>query len=155
MMRALAREERGQMTVELAVMVPVAIVVGLIIWNLLTFVELCAQFDRVSHAAIVTQAVSPAGADPRASSILAVRESIERAMPPGSCEVEVRAEAVSRLGGATTFDIGPALTRVTCTLRYRPRPSAFSIAGVSFSPPFELVHERSLVVDRFRSGVVA
>lgn len=152
--RALGREESGQMTVELAVMVPVAIVVALIVYNLLTFVELCAQFDRVSHAAIVTQAVSPAGADYGSNAIQAVRTSIEDAMPQGSCEVDVALEPVSRFGGGTAFAAGPALVRVSCTLRYRPWPSAFSIAGVAFDPPMELVHERSLVVDRYRSGVV-
>lgn len=36
---------RGQMTVELAVVVPAAIVVALIVLNLMWFVEACAAFD--------------------------------------------------------------------------------------------------------------
>ncbi|MCH3942361.1 MAG: pilus assembly protein [Atopobiaceae bacterium] len=52
-------EERGQMTVELAVVVPVVVVMALVVFDLMRFVALCARFDRVSLDAVVSQGISP------------------------------------------------------------------------------------------------
>ena len=73
-----------------------------------------------------------------------------------SCEVLVRvsgAETAAR-GDGITFPLSPLLATYTCTLRYRPWPGSFVIAGVPFRPPVALTHERTLVVDRYRPGVV-
>ena len=40
--------QSGQMTVELAVLVPVVIMVALVVVNLMEFVDACAAFDRLS-----------------------------------------------------------------------------------------------------------
>ena len=150
------RSERGQMTVELAVMVPVAIVVALVVYNLCRFVEACATFDRVALDAVVSQGVSPAGEQSVNSSAGQVRTCIEQALDLRSCEVEVSVSGASALasGSGLTFPVSPLLATYTCTLRYRPWPSAFVLAGVRFTPPVTLTHVRSLVVDRYRPGVV-
>ena len=54
-------EQDGQLAVELAVMVPVCIVVALIVFNLCRFIEACATFDRVAMDAVISQGVSPPG----------------------------------------------------------------------------------------------
>lgn len=153
---ALARDERGQMAVELAVVIPVAIVVALVVYNLCRFVEACATFDRVAPDAVVAQGVSPAGEQSALSSAGQVKTCIEQALNMRSCEVSVAVsgppDPVS--GGGLTFPLSPLLTTYTCTLRYRPWPSGFVMAGVAFRPPVALVHVRTLVVDRFRPGVV-
>lgn len=144
------------MTVELAMLVPVGIVVGLIVYNLCRFVEVCATFDRVALDAVISQGVSPAGEQSALSSAGEVQSCISQALAAHSCEVTVQvsgAEPVSR-GEGLSFPVSPLLTTYTCTLRYHPWPHSFVMAGVPFSPPIALTHERRLVVDRYRPGVV-
>ena len=146
----------GQMAIELAVMIPVCIVVALVSYNLCRFIEACATFDRIALDAIVSQGVSPPGEQSALASTGAVRACIEDALAMPSCEVEVGvsgAEPVA-LGRGLTFPVSPLLATYTCTLRYRPWPSSFVIAGVSMGAPLVLTHERTLTVDRFRPGVV-
>ena len=95
------------MIVELAVMVPVALVVALVALNLVGYVEACAAFDQAALEAIVAHGV-----------------------------------------------ISPLMTRYVCTLRYRTWPRFVRLPGVTFEAPVELTHERELVVDRYRPGVV-
>ena len=44
--------------------------------------------------------------------------------------------------------------RYTCTLSYKPWPRFLRMPGITMEAPFALTHERSLVVDRYRPGVV-
>ena len=150
------RGERGQMAVELAVTLPAALVVALVVFNLCRFVEACATFDRVAPDAVVSQGVSPAGEQSSLSSAGQVKACIEQALNMTSCEVEVQVSGAPETTSAhgLTFPLSPLLTTYTCTLRYRPWPGSFVIAGVPFRPPLALVHRRTLVVDRFRPGVV-
>lgn len=153
---AYLRSERGQMAVEFAVLVPVGIVVALIVFNLCRFVEACATFDRVALDAVVAQGVSPPGEQSALSSASAVESCIRSALAMSNCEVSVQvsgAEPTSG-GGGLRFPISPLLTTYTCTLRYRPWPGTFVLAGVPFRPPVALTHVRTLVIDRFRPGVV-
>ena len=146
--------ESGQMAVELAVLMPVIIVVSLTVYNLARFVALSATFDRVSLDTVLSQGVSPAGGSGGLPAIGEVRRCIVNALDaPQTCDVEVRAQ---RLGPGATGHLttSPLLTRFTCTLVYRPWPSSFVIAGVPYRSPLVLRHERALVVDCYRSGVV-
>ena len=152
-----SRCEPGQMTVELAVLVPVVIVVGLTVWNLLRFVEACALFDRVALDAAISQGVAPSGAISSLSSVDAVQSCIEAAMDSKSCTVEVTARPLSgmeRRRGGISFPASPLLTDFVCTLSFHPWPGSFVIAGVAYESPLVLRHSRSIVVDRFRAGVV-
>ena len=145
---------RGQMAVELACLMPVVLVMVVVVFNLVRFVEACAVFDRVVLDAIVCQGVAPVGEQSLTSSVEAVRASIEIAcadMP--SCEVEVTATPLGAEPGASIM-VNPLLTRFVCTLRFHPWPFSFSVAGIDARIPVTLTHEKSLVVDRFRSGVV-
>lgn len=145
----------GQMTVEMAVLVPVAIVVALVVLNLMEFVDACAAFDRLSLDAVVSQGVAPSGEQSSATAVEAVKEAIASGLGREStCEVEVRAEQVSGGGEMTSFVISPLLTRYVCTLSFRPWPSLVRMPGITFNAPVSLRHERSLVVDRYRPGVV-
>lgn len=149
------RDQRGQMCVELAVLMPVTVVIALIVLNLARYVELCTRFDRVALDAVVACGVSPSGSTSEGAAgqvqtrIAQAFDGVER------LEVTVSCEPVGRLGGGgTTFSLVPSLSRYVCEMRMAPWPSSFSIAGVSMGPPAFLVHRRSLVVDGFRSGVV-
>lgn len=44
-----ARDERGQMTVELAVMIPVLVAIAVIAMNAMLFFSECAAFDRLAR----------------------------------------------------------------------------------------------------------
>lgn len=145
--------EEGQMTVELAVTIPVVLVVALTIYNLGRFVQLCAAFDQVALDAIVSQGVSPPGEQTSLSAVEAIRSVVIEALPGDDFDIQVRVADTSETGNAT-FTMSPLFTRYTCALEYRPWPSSFVIAGVPFEAPLKLRHERTLVVDRFKSGVV-
>ena len=149
------RSSSGQMAVELAVLMPVIIVVSLTVYNLARFVALCATFDRVSLDMVLWQGVSPAGGSGGLPAVDEVRRCIAGALnAPQPCEVQVSAERlVSSSSGVLTTS--PLLTRFRCVLVFRPWPSSFVIAGVPYRSPLVLRHERSLVVDCYRSGVVA
>lgn len=146
---------RGQMTVELAVMVPVAIVVSLVVLNLVGYVEACAAFDQVALEAIVAHGVAPAGEQSEATAVAEVRAAIVELLGrEDRCEVEVRAEGGPSGGEGATFVASPLMTRYVCTLRYQTWPRLVRLPGVTFEAPLELTHERELVVDRYRPGVV-
>lgn len=144
----------GQMAVELAALMPVVLALTIVVFNLVRFVEAVAVFDRVALDAVVTQGVAPEGDQSLVSSVNAVRTAIEEACSDmGSCEVSVRAVPLNT-GEETGISVNPLLTRFVCTLRFRPWPLSFSVAGIDAGIPLALTHERSIVVDRFRSGVV-
>ena len=151
-----AGRESGQMSVEAAIMHPVLVVLAFVMANLMLFVEACVAFDRIAYDAVVTQGVSPAGEQTVESAEGAVESCIADALGrEGTCEVEVSARDVGRVGGGeATFSVAPTLTTYECSLTFRPWGSGFSVAGASFSPPVELTHVRELTVDRFRPGVV-
>lgn len=152
---ALARGERGQMTVELAVVAPVVIVVALVVLNLMGFVEACAAFDQAVLDAVLAHGVAPAGEQTEEAAVREVREALEGALGrEGRCSVEVRCEGVPESGESSSGLVSPLLRRFVCTLTYRPWPSALRLPGVSLESPLALRHERELVVDRYRSGVV-
>ena len=152
----IAKGRSGQMSVELAVVLPVTIAVALAVVNLARFVEACSLFDRVALDAIVAHGVSPAGEQSQFSATSQVQACIDGAFSESDrVRVEVDAEEVGRLGGErTVFSLGPGLIRYRCTLRMVVWPSAFSAAGVELGAPLELVHVRTFTVDRYRSGVV-
>ena len=153
--RCRSSEMRGQMSVELAVMVPVALVVALVALNLVGYVEACAAFDQAALEAIVAHGVAPSGEQSEVAAVGEVERALEELLGrEDRCEVEVRAEAASASGGTGTFAISPLMTRYVCTLRYRTWPRFVRLPGVTFEAPVELTHERELVVDRYRPGVV-
>lgn len=99
--------------------------------------------------------VSPTGEQGVAASVAAVEEALRVALGrEGSCDVEVRAERVSAGEGESLLSVASLLTRYTCTLVFRPWPRELRLPGITYSAPLELRHERTLVIDRYRPGVV-
>lgn len=158
-MSAAARAGRGgagQMTVELAVVTPVVIVVALVVLNLMAFLEACAAFDQAALDAVVSHGVAPAGEQSQVAAVDEVRDALAAALGrEGACEVEVSASPAGGAAPDATFAISPLLTRYTCTLVYRPWPRLLAMPGIVLESPLALRHERELVVDRYRPGVVA
>lgn len=68
------------MTVELAVLVPPAIVVALIVFNLMGFIDACAVFDQASLDAVLAHGVAPVGAQTSDTAEAEVAAAIRRAL---------------------------------------------------------------------------
>lgn len=153
-MRRLFGTCAGQMSVELAVVLPVMLVVALTIANIMSFLVCCATFDRASMDAVIAHGISPPGIQGNLSAVGEVESSIKEVFGDGSAvEVEVSASSVSA-PSSLLVSLSPHLVQFTCTMRFRPWPRHLRIAGVTVDAPFEIVHTRSLVVDRYRPGVV-
>ena len=60
-MRAFFHDTQGQICVEFAALMPVVIVVMLIAYNIVCYVQLCSKFDRCARDAIAVLGVSPPG----------------------------------------------------------------------------------------------
>lgn len=151
----LAHEERGQMSVELAVLMPVIVVVALVVYNLARFVALCATFDRAALNAVTSFGVSPAGTQTSVAAINQVEWEIAKSLGVSDAfTVRVSATKIRADGSSSGMSLAPRLYEFTCKLFFKPWPSAFVIAGAPFNAPLVLLHERTLVVDRFSPGVV-
>lgn len=143
----LLREDLGQAAVELAVVIPVVLVVALIIINLGFFLYACAAFDRIAPDTALAYGSAPAGEQDAASATGQIKEAIERALDLPQVEVQVSAEPIDWTQSGLITSLAPGRIKFVCTLSYRPIPSAFSIAGSSFVAPWALEHRCIAVVD--------
>lgn len=153
---SLVGEERAQATVEMAVVVPVLLVLALIVYNIMLFVAATARFDRIAPDIVAAHAVSPSGESDGSTddSVGVIESQIEGAMAGYDVEIE----ATCTEGGASSGDdlltlIG-GLRTYRCSMRMRPWPSSLSIAGVDLGAPVALAHHRDVTVDPWRPGVV-
>ena len=71
--------ERGQMTVELAVVFPALLAVAVIAVNALLFFSECAAFDRVAREAVRVHTASPAYGQGLEQSCAQVAKTVEQA----------------------------------------------------------------------------
>ena len=150
-------QDEGQMVVEMAAVAPVMIVMAIVVVNIMMFMVAVARFDRVAFDAVLALAVSPEGEASDYGQEHAVGAAIEETMGPmRGVTVSVHAEPAWRdpATGGVGLSCAPHLTRYRCILLYEPWPQGFTVAGVTAGVPPVLRHERSIVVDRYRSGVV-
>ncbi len=150
------REGSAQATLELAIVAPVLIVLALIVFNLMAFLSASARFDRVAPDMVLAHGVSPAGSSGEGIGAAdQVERALREAMAPYDVEIEVeRLAEGSGGGGESLLTLVGSLSTYRCTMRMKPWPSGLSIAGVSLGAPAFLVHEREVVVDPWRPGVV-
>lgn len=144
MVRRLLRGERGQMTVELVAVLPVAIIVTVVAVNALTFFSECAAFDRLSRNAVRICATSPAYGQTVADSVGMVQAMLDEGLAADNLSAEVAAEQ-DALGHA----------RFTMKLFFRPTLFGLglrdSVLGVSL-PALE--HTETIVVDCYKPGML-
>lgn len=144
--------EIGQMTVELAFLIPVVIVCALIIINLGFYTSACAQFDRAAADVVLSRGSAPSGEQ----SSTQVKAEIETALQEtmgDAVKVDVALEHVDATKTNTLFTLNPTRIKVICTMHYKPIPSTFSISGVELNPPIELTHTKTMVIDMGTSGL--
>lgn len=141
----------AQATVEMAAVCPVLIVLALVSYNVMRFTSLVARFDRVAPDIVLAHGAAPAG-EGRSDASEEIASRLSEAMGEGVA-VEVERVADGAAGDSVPALIGSADT-YRCRMAYRPWPGDFSLAGVRFGAPLELVHERETTVDPWRPGAV-
>lgn len=143
-MRMLWSDEKGQMTVELAVAFPVLLVVAVIAMNAMQFFALCSTFDRTAHNLVRTVAASPAYGQDAASSCAAIEEKLFRRFEDEpAIEVSVEYQAVV-----------PDLDRFTAQLTYHPTLFGLGLRSEVFGVSLPaLTHSTQLTVDCYKPGV--
>lgn len=143
--------ESGQMTVELAVSLPIALVVLLISVNLMMFLSQCARFDNIAAQAVITCATGlPAGSDSLAKETQL--EIGKRMGPNPRLSYSVREVPV----GAGVGFVGTART-YECEMRFSPWPApgrSVSVAGTSSGAITVLKRVRHISIDPYRPGSV-
>lgn len=137
------RDESGQMTVELLVVLPVAIIVAVIAVNALMFFGDCAKFDQLTRNAVRTYASAPANGQGLSEAVALVEAELEAAMDAPNLSVSAWSESLS-MGNV----------RVVARLEYAPTLFGLGlrseVLGVSLP---RLSHEASLVVDPYVPGI--
>lgn len=153
---SLVREERAQATVEMAVVVPVLLVLALIVYNIMLFVAATARFDRIAPDIVAAHAVSPSGESDGSTddSVGVIESQIEGAMAGYDVEIEVTCTEGGASSGDDLLTLIGGLRTYRCSMRMRPWPSSLSIAGVDLGAPVALAHHRDVTVDPWRPGVV-
>lgn len=128
--RRLTRDERGQMTIELLVALPVVLVIALIVFNALTFFGLCAEYDRVARNAVRVYAAAPSSeaAGEMAAEVSAAIDATLRC-PTAESTVE---------GSAGT--VAPAT--FTCELAYWPTLFGLGLRSEIFGVPLPALRHR-------------
>ena len=134
----------GQMTIEVAVAMPMLIVVAVIAVNVMTFFSDCAVFDRVAHEAIRVHAAAPAYRQGADQTCALVEQTIRSQLDRANLDVRVT-------HGVTGID----LDEFTATLEFHPtlfgRGLRSEVFGVQLP---HLTHATRYVVDSYRAGVV-
>lgn len=149
-------EERAQATVEMAVVTPVLLVLALIVYNVMIYASAVARFDRVVPDIVLAHAVASEGESDESSvdASATVQTQILNAMEGYDLQIEVSSEQGAEATDGALLSLSGTFRTYTCTMRYEPWPSSFSIAGVSLGAPAKLSHERAVTVDPWRPGVV-
>lgn len=137
-------DERGQATVELAVILPVVIIVAVIAVNALAFFGECAAFDRLARQTVCAWAAAPEAGQDVGGVAACIQEELQRTMGASNTAIAVRAESSS-------LD----LVRFVARIEYSPTLFGLGLRrevfGVALPP---LVHEVSMTVDAYKPGVL-
>ena len=134
----------GQMTVELAVAMPVFIALMLVVGNVLAFVDTCARFDRLASDYVRIYCASPGYGVTLEDGAAQMCAALQQSFPHDNVGISVDVD--SRIFGHQC---------VQATLSFSPqlagRPLAGSVFGVSLP---SISHSCSLVIDPYRPGAV-
>ena len=139
-----ALDESGQMTVEMAVAMPVLIVVAVIAVNACTFFYQCAVFDRVAHEAVRVYATSPAYGEGSGQACASVEQAVRSQLDDQNLDVSV---AYAKVGA--DFD------EYRATLSFQPTLFGMGLRSEVFGVSMpQLEHTTSYIVDSYKPGVV-
>lgn len=144
MMRRIVFGEEGQATVELAVALPVLVIVAMIAVNALLFFSECAAFDRVARDAVRVQAASPAYGQSVEQSVALIATSLDASFSEPYLSSSVSAS-----------DAGSGHTTFTATLEFSPTLFGLGLKDEVFGVPLpHLHHSTALTIDVYKPGVL-
>lgn len=128
-------DRRGQMTVELCVVLPAVIVIAAIAFNALAFFSQCAEFDRSFRNAVRIWAVAPP-----------TSMDFHTAMEQVVCQVEMAQGDTTMT--TVSYEVGAdAMATVTGTLEYAPTLFGLRTRSEIFGVPLpSLTHTAQIVV---------
>lgn len=147
---------RGQMAVELMVVMPVLVALVIIALDCMVYFGDCARFDRIAGEAVRLHAASPASAEYGAADGAGeIQQEIGMAMKnPDRLSFSVSCEGAVVSGGEEANSIIsfiPQPRAYKCVLHYTPWPLSSGAFGVQ---PVSMSHEKSYVIDPYRPGVI-
>lgn len=153
----LVHARRGQMAVELMVVMPVVVALAIVALDCMVYFGDCARFDRVAGEAVRLHGASPSSAEYGASESLGeIQQEISRGMGnPSRLSFAVSCDGALVSGISEPGSIGSYLPQprtYTCTLSFTPWPLASGAFGVQ---SIHMSHGKSYVVDPYRPGVIA
>ena len=152
----------GQMTVELAVVFPVALVMVFIMVNTMMFLAECARFDPLAAEAVRSQAASPGSGQYSMSARASMVEDCLSANFADRANVEVSVSASEVVYGrinevvdpgsssGLAFSLLPRQESYTCTMTFHPWGLPRSIFGLKL---LSVTHTREFTIDPYRPGV--
>lgn len=133
----------GQMTVELATVLPVALALVAIVCNGVAFFSECAAFDRVARNAIRLYATVPAYCESPDQAEGNIHRYLEQRFSAPNQTVTVAREDVA------------GYEKYTATLTFAPTLFGINLRQEVFGVPLPCVsHKASLVVDTYKPGVL-
>lgn len=135
---------RAQMTVELCVVFPIAIVISAMVVNAVTFFGYCSEFDRAARNAVRVVAASPEAGQSRSDAVGRIGAQIAESInaPNTSCEVASSVDAE----GMQTYK---------ATLKYWPTLFGLGLKTSVFGIPMPpLSHVSSMTVDPYTPGEI-
>jgi hypothetical protein len=136
------KDRRGQMTVELCVMLPVAMLIALIAINAMDFLVTCASFDRQAKSIVRLVASSPANSVNDVSLAATVETRLQEKFTASNIAIEVHVQ-----GSGTEY------RTFTAKINYSP-----TLFGMDFREKFfgvklgTLTHETQLTLEVYRVG---
>ncbi|WP_276915430.1 hypothetical protein [Parvibacter caecicola] len=138
-----ARQRGGQMTVELATVLPVALAIIAIVCNGMAFFSECAAFDRVARNAVRLYATVPAyGEAPAQAEENILHLLQQRFSAPNQTVAVMREDA----GGYSKY---------TATLTFAPTLFGINLRQEVFGVQLPTVsHSASLTVDTYKPGML-
>ncbi len=148
------RNDKGQMAVELVVLIPVILIVAGILANLIGYFGQCARFDKVCAEAVRVYGVSPGyGEYGRSASESNITNAIDEAFAAlNNTNISVSSTDIGILSGDKhesnnlVFSLEPKFRKFTCSLEYNPPFFSLGVFGTLFPP---LRYEKSFVVDPY------
>ncbi len=136
--------ERGQMSVEMAVSLPVLVVCMVIAIDVLVYMGECARFDHLAPQEILACATSPSHGAASQANAQGVQDALSSEFSRYNAQVEVDAQEGGVLDGAVVY---------TCTLSLAPWPLGFAGSSVlGTGVPLALRHSCSFAVDPYVPG---
>ena len=148
------RDESGQMSVELAVLMPVALALLVVVVDLMVFIGDCARFDRVSAEMVRINVASPSSDAYGRDASSSIQQGISAAMgDPDRLDIQVsyQGKLYSGTEEGSLISMLPQPQCYRCSMTYHPWPFNVGFAGFA---ALSIQHHRDFVMDSYRPGIL-